>query len=220
VKRHTVRYFGLASGLAQPHPIPPRDHLLILTLPYSEADTRQQLIDDRLRLAGWNVDDPSQVMQELALQLDRRAVRDPGRERAGFRFVDYALLLRGQPVAVIEAKKTTRDAQLGQEQAKQYAEQLQRRHGGPLPFILYTNGYDNYFWDSERYAPAKVPGFPGHDDLQWFVERREARRPLSVELIDRSIAGRDYQIEGIRTILDAIEHGRRKFLMGDGDRHG
>lgn len=29
--------------------------------PYSESDTRQQLIDQRLRLAGWGLDDPTQV---------------------------------------------------------------------------------------------------------------------------------------------------------------
>jgi hypothetical protein len=37
--------------------------------PYSEADTRQQIIDRRLRLAGWRLDDPSQVIQELDIYL-------------------------------------------------------------------------------------------------------------------------------------------------------
>ncbi len=45
------------------------------------------------------------------------------------------------------------------------------------------------------------------------AEARHARRALSVELINTAIAGREYQIEGIRTLLEAIEHNRRKFLM-------
>lgn len=186
-----------------------------MTQPHSERDTRQQIIDDRLRLAGWNVDDPSQVIQELDIYVggDRGALRErPGRH-AGHRFVDYALQLRGRPAVVVEAKKTSRDAQLGQEQAMQYAEQLRHRDGGALPFILYTNGYDTYFWDSERYPPSKVTGFPTRDDLEWLAERRETRGPLSIELINPAIAGRDYQIEAVRSLLDAIEVRRRKFLM-------
>ena len=129
--------------------------------PYSEADTRQQLIDGRLRLAGWDLADPSQVIQELDIYVggaSAAAIRERGAQYAGHRFADYALVLRGKPVAVVEAKKTSRDAQVGQEQAKQYAEQLQRLHGGPPPFIMYTNGHDTYFWDSEHYPPARVPG--------------------------------------------------------------
>lgn len=192
-------------------------HHRVLTQPYSEADTRQQIIDQRLRLAGWNVDDPTQVIQELELYLDtgdRAAVRERTKEQyAARRFVDYGLKLRGDPAAVVEAKKTSRDAQLGQEQAKQYADQLQTMNGGALPFILYTNGHDTYYWDSERYPPVKVFGFPSPADLDWHAQRRETRRPLSVELINTRIAGRDYQIEAVRTLLEAIEARRRRFLL-------
>src|SRR6266542_798047 len=168
--------------------------LMMTSLPYSEADTRQQLIDARLRLAGWDLVDPSQVIRELDIHLDGATAavrRERGTEYAGHRFADYALMLRGTPAAVVEAKKTSRDAELGQEQAKQYAEQLQRIHDGTLPLALYTNGYDTFFWDSERYPPSKVSGFPSRDDLEWLAERTETQRPLSVELIDPSIAGRD-----------------------------
>ena len=184
--------------------------------PYSEADTRRQLIDSRLALAGWDVADPSQVVQELNIYVggdSPGSVRERRAPYAGHRFADYALLLGGKAVAVVEAKKTSRDAEVGQEQARQYAHQIQGRAGGPLPFILYTNGYDAFFWDSERYPPTKVAGFPTRDDLEWLAQRRETRGALSVELINTTIAGRGYQIEAIRTLLDAIEAQRRKFLM-------
>ena len=187
-----------------------------MTEPYSEADARQQIIDNRLRLAGWDVDNSSQVIQELDIYVgegDPGAVRERHRVRGDHRFADYGLLLRGRPAAVVEAKKTSRDAELGQEQAKQYAEQLQRMHKGAVPLVLYTNGYDTFFWDSEHYPPAKVPGFPTRDDLEWLTKQLESRRPLSVELINPAIAGRDYQIEAVRTLLEAIEARRRKFLL-------
>lgn len=132
-----------------------------MTEPYSERDARQQIIDHRLRLAGWDVDDSSQVIQELDIYVEegkRGAIAERRRAPVDHRFADYALMLRGKPAAVVEAKKTSRDAQLGQEQAKQYAEQLQRMHKGAVPLVLYTNGYDTFFWDSDHYPPAKVPG--------------------------------------------------------------
>lgn len=184
--------------------------------PYSEADTRQQIIDHRLRLAGWNLDDPSQVIQELDIYVEggaSKAVREPRRQYAGHQFADYGLMLRGKPTAVVEAKKTSRDAALGQEQARQYAERLQQILGGKPPFVMYTNGHDTYFWDSEQYPPARVVGFPTPADLEWLADRRARRGALSVELINTAIAGRHYQVEGVRTLLESIEAGRRKFLM-------
>jgi type I restriction enzyme R subunit len=86
-------------------------------------------------------------------------------------------------------------------------------HKGVVPLVMYSNGYDTFFWDSEHYPPAKVPGFPTREDLEWLTEQRESRRPLSVELINPAIAGRDYQIEAVRTLLEAIESRRRKFLL-------
>ena len=193
----------------QPRTPPP------LPQPYSEADTRQQLIDDQLRLAGWDVNDPSQVIQELDIYLEdggKGAVRQRT-QYTGHQFADYALQLRGRPEAVLEAKKTSRDAQVGQEQAKQYAERLRQLHGGAMPLVMYSNGHKIFFWDSDQYPPAQVYGFPTPLDLEWMRERRDTKGALSVELINPAIAGRDYQIEAVRTVLEAIEARRRKFLM-------
>ena len=181
----------------------------------SEAETRARFIDARLALAGWNVKDRSDVIEELEVHLADTRTRElgpqPGAPASGFS--DYGLLLNGQPAAVVEAKRTSRDAQLGQEQSLQYAQHLERNHGVELPFVLYTNGQRHFFWESDFYPPEEVVGFPTRDDLEWMRLRRRQRRALSVELINRSIAGRDYQIQGIRTLLEEIEQKRRKFLM-------
>lgn len=182
----------------------------------SEAETRRKLIDKRLWLAGWKVDDPSQVIQELDIYLKDPTASVGAEEKnpyAGHQFADYALLLHGKPAAVVEAKKTTKDAGLGQEQAVQYAERLQKIQGGLLPFVLYTNGHDIHFWEKGFYPPDKVPGFPTHDDLEWLDQRRETRRPLSVEMINTKIVERGYQIEAIRTVLERAEDKQRKFLL-------
>ncbi|HAH08080.1 MAG TPA: restriction endonuclease subunit R [Elusimicrobia bacterium] len=188
----------------------------------NEAQTRHRIIDKRLALAGWDVDDASQVTQELDIDLRQThsatgslighalAADNPF---AGHRFADYALSLHGKPAAVIEAKRTMRDAELGREQALQYAKNIQRLHGGKMPLIFYTNGYDSYFWEYEFYPPTKVHGFPTRGDLEWLVQRGGERRPLSVEMINTGIVGRDYQIAAIRGILEGIEAKRRRFLL-------
>ncbi len=184
----------------------------------SEAETRKKFIDQRLRLAGWNPNDPSQVSQEFDIDLVGAGLRTPGvREDpapyAGHQFADYVLLLKGKPTGVIEAKKTSIDAELGQEQAKQYAENLQKIHGCPVPFILYTNGHDIFCWESDFYPPIKVCGFPTPENLEWWAQRRETRKPLSGEMINTGIVERDYQIAAIRTVLERMEKKQRKFLL-------
>jgi len=182
----------------------------------SETDTRQQIIDQKLKLAGWDVSDPSQVIQELDIVLKNSSpvVFEPDPSPyAGHRFADYALVDKGKPIAVVEAKRASKDAALGREQAIQYARNIQEIHGGPLPFISYTNGYDIYFQELEFYPPIKVHGFPSRSDLEWLQQRRDNRRPLSTELINTNIAGRDYQIAAIRSILEGIEAKQQQFLL-------
>lgn len=181
-----------------------------------EAETRRRLIDEDLRLAGWNLDDPSQVIQELDIKLPEArptGVSEAGSPYAGHQFADYGLLLHGRPAAVVEVKRTSKDAELGREQALRYATNLQRVHGGALPLILYTNGFETFLWEHGFYPPVKVHGFPTPDELEWMAQRRDARKPLSVELINAEISGRDYQIAAVRAVLEALEAKRTKLLL-------
>jgi len=60
------------------------------------------------------------------------------------------------PLAVIEAKKTTADPQVGRQQAKLYADCLKQMYGR-RPIIFYTNGYQTWIWDDTAYPPAGWP---------------------------------------------------------------
>lgn len=173
----------------------------------TEAQTRADLIDQQLALSGWNVKDPTQVIEEFdILTVLTEGVAEPRAPYQGHQFSDYVLLGRdGKPLAVIEAKKTLRDAALGREQAKQYCYNIQKQLGSELPFCFYTNGHELYFWDLENAPPRKVVGFPTRDDLERFAYIRRNRKPLTQEFINTSIAGRDYQIRAIRSVLEGIE---------------
>ncbi len=161
----------------------------------SEKHTRKEIIDARLKQAGWNVTDRTQVIEEFDIVVDSNLVEEPATPYSGRQFSDYVLLGKdGKPLAVVEAKKTTVDAAIGREQAKQYCQNIQRLHGGEIPFCFYTNGHDIYFWDLDNYPPKKVYGFPTREDLERYDYIRKARKNLAGELINSKIAGRDYQI--------------------------
>lgn len=88
----------------------------------SEAETRVEFIDKQLALAGWDVNDPTQVTQEFDITVDLPdGVSEPRTPYEGHQFSDYVLLGKnGKPLAVVEAKKSSKDAKIGREQAKQY----------------------------------------------------------------------------------------------------
>ena len=178
----------------------------------NEKLTRKEIIDNRLKQADWNVTDRTQVIEEFDIHLT--VVEEPTTPYAGHQYSDYVLLGKdGKPLAVVEAKKTSVDAALGREQAKQYCYNIQSTQGGELPFCFYTNGHDIYFWDLDNYPPKKVYGFPTRDDLERYSYIRKARKQLAGELINTKIAGRNYQIASIRAVMEAIEKRKRKFLL-------
>jgi type I restriction enzyme R subunit len=167
----------------------------------NEKQTRKQLIDQRLKEASWNVNDLSNVIEEHHITADAE-------------FVDYVLRGKdGKPIAVVEAKRSQKDARIGEEQARQYAYNVQSQFNCDLPFCFYTNGYDIYFWDLGFAPPRKIYGFPKREDLERLRFLRLNQTPLTQELINTRIAGRPYQIQAIRSVLEGIERGKRKFLL-------
>jgi type I restriction enzyme R subunit len=181
----------------------------------NEAQTRKEIIDKQLQEAGWNINDQTQVISEFDIKVDLpEGVSEPLTPYQGHQFSDYVLLGKnGKPLAVVEAKKASVDANIGKEQAKQYCHNIQKEHGGELPFCFYTNGHEIFFWDLGNYPPKKVIGFPTRDDLERYEYIRRNRKPLATELINTDIAGRDYQIHAIRSVMEAIEKKKSKFLL-------
>lgn len=181
----------------------------------NEAQTRRDIIDKRLIKAGWDINNPQQVALELNIFLrDQPVLADPSSPYAGHLFADYAILDKyGKPIAVIEAKRTSEDAEKGKKQALEYAEKIAEIQNIPIPLIFYTNGYDIYFWDSLRYPPRKVFGFPTMADIERILFLRDNAKPLSSNLINPNISGRPYQIQAIRSVLERMEQQRRKFLL-------
>ncbi|WP_316834467.1 DEAD/DEAH box helicase family protein [Pedobacter nutrimenti] len=179
----------------------------------NESQTRKEIIDHRLRQAGWNVGELSQVVEEFFITSQSNELNE-SKNIYGRSFCDYVLLGRdGKPLAVVEAKKTSVDSAIGREQAKEYCYNIKANLAVDLPFCFFTNGHEIFFWDLENYPPRKVHGFPTRDDLQRYKNLRQSRKALAIEFINTKIAGRDYQQRAIRSVLEAVEKRKRKFLL-------
>lgn len=86
----------------------------------NETRTRQVLIDPLLQKLSWNVSNPNIVQLEYRVKYGQP---------------DYALMSKGKPVAVVEAKRLGSD--LGDDQIMQA---LNYANADGIPYMIITNG--------------------------------------------------------------------------------
>lgn len=172
---------------------------------YSEAETRDYFIDLLLKEAGWPLNQPQDREFEVSGM--------PNAQGKGF--VDYVLWADdGKPLGLVEAKRTRRDPRVGQQQAKLYADCLEKQFG-QRPLIFYSNGYDHWLWDDANYPPRVVQGFYKKAELELAIQRRTNRKSLAAAEINPAIVGRYYQTRSIRRIGEAFErdHDRKALVV-------
>ncbi|HAG12041.1 MAG TPA: DEAD/DEAH box helicase [Desulfotomaculum sp.] len=169
----------------------------------SEFLTRKKYIDLDLKLLGWIPGDDIQEEVELFGM--------PNSEEKGF--ADYVLYGKdGLPLAVIEAKRTSKDPKTGTQQAKLYADCLEKM-AGRRPLIFTTNGSETYFWDDLLFPQRKVSGVFSKADLEKLINRRAEIKALNEIPVDDQITDRYYQKEAVRAVCENIEKGHRKALL-------
>ena len=173
----------------------------------SEFQTRKIYIDVDLKFMGWKFDGTdADVQEEYPVQGMAGVVGQMG-------YCDYVLFGKdGLPLAVIEAKRTSKDPNIGRKQAVLYADCLERKFGR-RPMMFTTNGFEIYYWDDQSGPQRKVSGVFSKEDLQKLMNRRTERQDLMSIPIDDKITDRYYQKEAIRAVCGQIEQGFRKHLL-------
>lgn len=178
----------------------------------SERQTRQEKIDLQLGRAGWAVGS-RQLITELLIERDATVEEPPDAYRSSNEFADYALFDQlGRPIAIVEAKKSSRDPLEGERQAADYADALRAKHGTD-PFVFLANGDEIWFWHRNLYPPRKVSGFFNEEDLLRLAHLDKFGKPLTGAMPLPKIIDRAYQIEAVKTIAERIEAAKRRFLM-------
>ena len=177
----------------------------------SELETRKRYIDWDLGLVGWTIGDD--VVEEREVH----GMPTPSGGHDGTGYVDYLLLGRdGKPLAIVEAKRTSLDAQKGLQQARLYAECL-RAEFGYAPLVFLSNGFETFFVDDGSAPMRRVSGVSSQDDLQRIMNRRANKTPLASVPVNTDIAGgganRYYQLEAIKRACASFDEGHRKALL-------
>ena len=169
----------------------------------TEHETRKQYIDAMLRDAGWQLG--VDWLEEVELQ------GMPNHAQVGF--ADYVLYGdNGKPLAVIEAKRTSVDPAKGRQQAKLYADLLEKQHGR-RPVVFLTNGFETYLQDNQ-YPERQVAALYSKRDLEKLFNLRRMRQPLTDIQVDKNIAGRYYQEGAIKAVCHTFDaKNRRKALL-------
>ncbi len=172
-------------------------------LDLSEFKTRKIYIDDMLRESGWA--EGENWINEVELQ------GMPNKSEVGY--ADYVLYDDAhKPLAVIEAKRTCVGVSKGRQQAKLYADLLEKQYGR-RPVIFLTNGFDTRI-DDGQYPERKVASIYSKRDLEKMFNLRRMRTSLKNVMVDRQIAGRYYQEGAIKAVCDALDKkNRRKALL-------
>nr|WP_330415663.1 DEAD/DEAH box helicase family protein [Peptoclostridium sp. AF21-18] len=170
----------------------------------SEFETRKRYIDIELKSLGWDFN------RDIREELEVRGMPND----TGLGYADYVLFGdNGKPLAVIEAKGTSKDAKVGQQQAKLYADCIENQYG-QRPVIFLSNGYENYIWDDYNgYSERRIYGFYKKSELQLMIDRRKNKKPLNKIVVKDEISNRYYQKEAIQNVCEALEKRQRKMLL-------
>lgn len=179
---------------------------------FNEEETRTYLIDQMLVDEGWDVGKGLTSTEEVKKEYELTGQPT----ETGIGWADYVLMDdNGKPLAVLEAKRTSKNPNEGRKQAVLYADALETKHG-QRPVIFYTNGYDLWIWNDHPSAgepPRKIYGFYSKDSLQHMHFQRSAKKPVSEVSANPDIAGRMYQIEAVRRVVERFAEKKRKALL-------
>ena len=177
---------------------------------YSEAETRKLFIDLLLEEAKWEVLDKEGaiVPSKACIEIEVNGMPNSG----GVGYVDYVLFgANGKPLAVVEAKRTSKSPEVGRQQAILYADCLERQYG-VRPVIYYTNGFKTFIIDGLGYPARRVHGFHTEEDLLVLIQRR-GRNGITDLKINDEITNRAYQKQAVKAICENFNGMHRRGLL-------
>ena len=176
----------------------------------NEAQTRRTLIDPALRAAGWE-SAPARWEPEFPVTAGR--IGSDARHHNP-KFADYVLFVGKKRVAVVEAKRSIRDFDAGEAQARFYAEALGVR------FTYATNGVKVLEIDLATQATREFPmaDFPKVAELLAKVETTpRTGLEIACDAVPWSRAGgkeiRYYQERAVEAVIHKFGMGERRTLL-------
>ncbi len=179
-------------------------------LDFTEAETRKLYIDSALEEAGWEVCDKEGIIKAGMACIEIKLDGMPNSQGVGY--ADYVLYDNdGKPLAVVEAKKTSVDEIVGSQQAKLYADCIEKIYG-IRPVIFYTNGYSLKIVDAAGYPPRKIYGFYTQEELHSLIIRRNLSN-ITDTRINPNISDRYFIQNACTAVCENFNQKKRKSLV-------
>ncbi len=175
----------------------------------NEADTRAELIDPQLKLAGWGDIADSRVQREY--NINAGEIRAGGIRSSQMK-ADYVLVYKNRKLAVIEAKSSELEVGEGVAQAKQYAIKLE------LDYTYAANGKEIYEICLATGTEGLVSGFPTPDEL-WnkvFGDSNEWQAKFNAvpfEDVNGTKQARYYQEIAVNKVMEAVANNKQRILL-------
>lgn len=179
--------------------------ILGLKMQLSEQDTRSKLIDEKLKLASWKEEN---IIRDYYFTDGRKLI---GNKRAKRKFADYLLKFQNNNLAIIEAKKQSKDALDGLTQGIEYARILN------VPFVYSSNGDKIYEYDLRVSRGEYIEKFPSPSELfeRIYGNLKEWQYKLLTqrELYLPQKTLRYYQKIAIDKVIEALINGKDRILL-------
>ena len=175
----------------------------------NEADTRAELIDPQLKLAGWGDIAESRVQREY--NINAGEIRAGGIRSSQMK-ADYVLVYKNRKLAVIEAKSNELEVGEGVAQAKQYATKLE------LDYSYAANGKEIYEICLVTGTEGLISGFPTPDEL-WnkvFGDSNEWQSKFNAvpfEDVNGTKQARYYQEIAVNRVMEAVANNKQRILL-------
>ncbi|MBQ2573449.1 MAG: DEAD/DEAH box helicase family protein, partial [Bacteroidales bacterium] len=180
-----------------------------------EEDVKTFYILKNLQCKGWN--DRSVMRTEYPITDGRIVVSNgttPKRESA--KRADYALLHNGNPIAIVEAKKSDVHLSTGIQQALKYGNMLD------VPFVYCCNGSAFYEHDRLTGKEREIPldQFPTKDELLERIHSYHNYTPEQLKIVEQPYywesgmyPPRYYQRRAINETLKHVAQGDKRMLL-------
>lgn len=177
---------------------------------FTEAETRMLFIDLMLKEAGWDIIANNGEIKAEKACVEVKVEGMPNTTGTGY--ADYVLCGKdGRPLAVIEAKRTSKDAASGRHQAELYADCLEKKYGR-RPVVYYSNGFETKVIDGCGYPDRQLFSFHSQKDLEELLKKR-GRITIKDTAGNSDIAGRDYQKKALKAICEHFNNMFRRSLL-------
>lgn len=175
----------------------------------NEAETRAELIDPKLKAAGWGVVEGSRILREYPITAGKIQT---GIGRAKPLSADYVLTYKGRKLAALEAKSDEKDVGEGVAQAKDYAVKLH------LDYTYSSNGKEIYQINMRTGQEGLVASFPKPDELWNNIftvqdEWRDKFNNVPFEDIGGTKTARYYQEIAVNNAMAAIAKNKPRILL-------